>query len=133
MTCETDLLFVYGTLRQGAGHPSHHLLEKGAKLIGRVRISGHLYEVKGYPGAVWSDTGNGQVVGELYQLLEADSLLATLDDYEEAGMNYPEPREYRCCRITVEREDKTKVIAWCYLYNRPTTGLRLIASGDWCG
>ncbi|OEU75677.1 MAG: hypothetical protein BA869_02845 [Desulfuromonadales bacterium C00003107] len=133
MIGETDLLFVYGTLRQGAGHPSHRLLEKGAKLVGRGHMRGQLYEVKGYPGAICSDRDDGQVVGELYRLLEADSLLATLDVYEEAGEDYPEPREYQRCRVTVEREDKTKVVAWCYLYNRPAVGLRLIASGDWCG
>ena len=133
MTCETTLLFVYGTLRQGAGHSAHHLLKKGAKLVGRGHMRGRLYEINGYPGAVWSEAGDEQVIGELYQLLEADSLLATLDDYEEAGENYPEPREYRRFRVTVELENKTKVGAWCYLYNRPTAGLKLIASGDWCG
>jgi gamma-glutamylcyclotransferase (GGCT)/AIG2-like uncharacterized protein YtfP len=130
---ESNFLFVYGTLREGAGHSAHRLLEKGAKLIGRAHMSGRLYEVDGYPGAVWSEAGDDQVVGELYQLLEADPLLATLDDYEEAGENYPEPREYQRCRVTVEREDKTKVDAWCYLYNRPTSGLKRITSGDWCG
>lgn len=133
MTCETTLLFVYGTLRQGAGHSAHCLLEKGTKLVGRGRMRGRLYEIDGYPGAVWSDSDDGQVVGELYRLLEADSLLATLDGYEEAGEDYPEPREYRRFRVTVELENKTKVGAWCYLYNRPTAGLKLIASGDWCG
>lgn len=133
MTCETKFLFVYGTLRQGAGHPAHRLLKKGAKRIGRGHIMGRLYEIDGYPGVVLSDADDEQVVGELYQLLEADSLLATLDDYEEAGGNYPEPQEYQRTRVSVELEDKRKVVAWCYLYNRPTTGLKLIASGDWCG
>ncbi|APG28498.1 hypothetical protein A7E78_12000 [Syntrophotalea acetylenivorans] len=132
MTCETTLLFVYGTLRQGADHSAHQLLKREAKLIARGYMRGRLYEIDDYPGAVWSEAGNDQVVGELYQLLEADSLLETLDDYEEAGENYPEPREYKRCRVTVEREDKTKVVAWCYLYNRPTAGLRSVVSGDWC-
>jgi len=133
MTEETDLLFVYGTLRKDADHPSHCLLKKGAKLIGKACMIGRLYEINGYPGAVRSDSGEEQVGGELYQLIETDSLLARLDDYEETGGNYPEPQEYRRDLVTVEREDKTKVIAWCYLYNRSTAGLRLIASGVWCG
>lgn len=132
MIGETDLLFVYGTLRQDADHPAHRLLEKETQFIGPAHMNGRLYEVDGYPGAVCSDSSTEQVLGELYQLLEVDSLLVTLDDYEEVGKNYSALQEYRRCRITVEREDKTRVIAWCYLYNRPTAGLRPIASGDWC-
>lgn len=132
MTRETTLLFVYGTLRQGADHPAHRLLEKRAKLIGRAHMNGRLYEIDGYPGAMLSDAGDEQIIGELYQLLETDSLLATLDDYEEAGEKHPEPREYLRCQVTVELEDKTRVIAWCYLYNRQTIGRKRITSGDWC-
>jgi gamma-glutamylcyclotransferase (GGCT)/AIG2-like uncharacterized protein YtfP len=132
MIHETALLFVYGTLREGADHSILRLLRKGSKRIGPARMRGHLYEVDGYPGAVWSETADEQVIGELYQLRQADSLLATLDDYEEAGENYPQPREYRRCQVTVELEDKTKEVAWCYLYNRPTAGLQRIPSGDWC-
>lgn len=132
MSDEPDLLFVYGTLRKDANHPSHRLLENGTTGIGRGHINGRLYEINGYPGAVRSDNGEEQVFGELYRLRKTDSLLARLDDYEEAGDKYPEPQEYRRDLVTVTREDKTKVIAWCYLYNRPTTGLRQVTSGDWC-
>lgn len=132
MTSEPVYLFVYGTLRQTAGHPSHRLLADGAQLIGRARMKGRMYEIDGYPGAVPSASGNERVTGELYRLFEPAGALAALDDYEEAGEGYPQPREYRRCRITVELENGTELVAWCYLYNRPTAGLRLISSGDWC-
>ena len=133
MTSEPAYLFVYGTLRRDAGHPSHGLLAQGAQLIGLARMTGRLYEVADYPGAVFSAGEGEQVVGELYRLLEPEVVLPALDDYEEAGEVYPQPREYRREWTTVEMENGIKVEAWCYLYNRPTAGLRRIPGGDWCG
>ncbi len=132
MTSESPYLFVYGTLRQASDHSSHGLLEEGAQLIGPARLKGRLYEIDGYPGVVPADSEAEQVAGELYRLLEPAVVLAALDDYEEAGEGYPQPREYRRCRITVELENGTELVAWCYLYNRPTAGLRWIPGGDWC-
>lgn len=132
MTGEPAYLFVYGTLRRDAWHHSHALLERAA-LIGKAHMQGRLYEIDGYPGAVPSSEAGEQVAGELYRLPEAEAVLAALDDYEEAGKKYPAPQEYLRCRVTVELEDGTAVTAWCYLYNRPTAGLRLIPGGDWCG
>lgn len=133
MSTEPVYLFVYGTLRRAAGHTAHGLLESAAKRSGRARMSGRLYEIDGYPGAVFSEAEGGQVVGELYRLMKPAVVLVTLDDYEETGEQYPPPQEYRRCRVTVEREGGTEVVAWCYLYNRPTAGLRLIPDGNWCG
>jgi gamma-glutamylcyclotransferase (GGCT)/AIG2-like uncharacterized protein YtfP len=133
MTEKLRFLFVYGTLRQGAGHSAHSLLENKAERIGQARMRGRLYEVDGYPGAVLADDGADRVIGELYRLLTPQAVLKALDDYEEAGEDYPEPREYRRCRVTVKQADGAELLAWCYLYNRPTVGLRLIESGDWCG
>lgn len=133
MTSEPTYLFVYGTLRRDAGHPSHGLLAEGAELLGTAHIHGRLYEIDGYPGAVPADSEAEQVVGELYRLLKPAAVLAALDDYEEAGELYPEPREYKRCRVSVKLEGGEEMVAWCYLYNRPTAGLRLIAGGDWRG
>ena len=133
MTSEPVYLFVYGTLRRGAGHPSHSLLTGGTELVGRGHMNGLLYEVDGYPGAVSSYVEGEYVVGEIYRLLEPEAVLAALDDYEEAGESYAEPREYRRDRVMVKLEDGKEMVAWCYLYNRPTAGLRLIPGGDWCG
>ncbi|MEZ4483609.1 MAG: gamma-glutamylcyclotransferase family protein [Syntrophotaleaceae bacterium] len=132
MRAEPAHLFVYGTLRKAASHSCHGLLASGARLVGQARMQGRLYEIDGYPGAVPSSKAGEQVAGELYRLLEPEAVLAALDDYEEAGKEYPAPQEYLRCRVTVTREDGTEVVAWCYLYNRPTAELQLISSGDWC-
>jgi gamma-glutamylcyclotransferase (GGCT)/AIG2-like uncharacterized protein YtfP len=132
MTAETPYLFVYGTLRKAAGHPSHRLLEDGAQLVGLAHMKGRMFEIDGYPGVVPSDPSCGQVLGELYRLREPAVVLEALDDYEEAGENYPQPQEYLRCQVNVKLENGTEVVAWCYLYNRPTAGLRLIPGGNWC-
>ncbi len=132
MTATTDCLFVYGTLRPDCRHPAHRLLATGAERIGGGWLRGRLYEVSGYPGAVLSDDPGDLVAGDLYRLTDPAAILARLDDYEEAAEHFPPPREYRRCRVKVRLNDGWSVIAWVYLYNRPTENLRPIPGGDYC-
>ena len=104
-------LFVYGTLRRSVAHPMHALLRVAA-----------------YPGIVL-DAGAGWVWGELYHLREP-GVLEQLDAYEGAGPQDPEPREYRRIRALVERLDGEELEAWIYEYGWPTTGIPIIASGN---
>lgn len=95
---------------------------------------GRLYEVDGYPGLVLGNSqNNGKVYGELYRLLNPQQVLNALDDYEECSSHFPKPHEYVRKQIPVNCLDSNKIVlAWVYLYNRPTTGLHLIPSGDYC-
>jgi gamma-glutamylcyclotransferase (GGCT)/AIG2-like uncharacterized protein YtfP len=130
-----ELLFVYGTLRQGAEHPMHTLLAEHASLIGKARLQGRLYAVDGYPALVLSDSQDEQVEGELYRL-HGPGILTALDDYEECSDRFTEPREYRRARIPVTLDDGYTVSAWAYLYNRSLAGLERIDCGDylaWAG
>lgn len=126
----TRYLFVYGTLRQHANHPMHQLLAAHAKFFAIARYQASLYLVSYYPGAVPSSNTADQVVGELYQLVQSELILPQLDHYEECGPGFTEPQEYRreLQRVTLENGDI--VSAWVYIYNRETSGLRQIQSGD---
>lgn len=129
------LLFVYGTLRRGAGHPRNALLEKHATLIGDGHLQARLYEVDGYPAAIPSDTADEHVKGELYRL-DDPGILATLDDYEECSASFPAPREYRREHVAITLENGDNRTAWAYLYNRSVDGLQHIDCGDylaWAG
>ena len=133
-----DHLFVYGTLRQGSGHPLARLLATHARYVGRARFAGRLFELGSYP-AVVPAPGGGEVVGELYRLIAPEMLLSLLDRYEgcneghnEGPGSVPDPRaEYRRERRPVRLDDGTARDAWIYLYNRPTEGLRPIPHGDY--
>ena len=146
-------LFVYGTLRQGAGHPMHRLLSAGAEpaaeAMGRATYAGRLFDLGRYPGAVPDPTGNWQVTGELYRLRQPESVLEALDQYEGCAPHSPQPHEYRRAMQTVRLANLPKgeathqqdeaVQAWVYIYNAPLdflldtlrSGARQIESGDY--
>lgn len=116
-----ELLFVYGTLLSGAGHPMHQVLARGAALVGGAVFRGRLYKVAHYPGAVVSRAPGDRVHGEVYRLRDPAATLAVLDEYEDAAF---ERRE-----VDVLANGET-IRAWIYLYRRPTRGLARIASGN---
>lgn len=126
----TNLLFVYGTLRRACAYPMHAVLAADSRYVGSARYQGKLYRVSHYPAVVPSDNPAQQVVGELYQLLRPEQTLAELDIYEECSAEFAEPHEYRRELQQVKLENGESVSAWVYLYNRDTSGLKLIASGD---
>ena len=123
-------LFVYGTLRQGAGSGMHRWLARRAQYVASATFPGRLYRLDGYPGAVPSDAPGALVHGEVYRLCDPDPVLAHLDRYEECGPGAPEPTEFvrRMCDVWLH--DSATVPAWIYLYNRRTDNLQPIPSGD---
>lgn len=122
-------LFVYGTLRRSAAHPMHEVLRANASLVGPARARGVLYRVGCYPGMVLDDMA-GWVTGELYYLHNVE-VLASLDDYEGAGPDDPEPREFRRIEALVEPSGADPRRAWLYVYGWSTKGLAVIGSGDY--
>ena len=123
------MLFVYGTLRQGSGHPMARLMQQHARLIGAGSFRGKLFLVDHYPGVVPSDDPNDRVLGEVYELTRARWLLALLDEYEGYRPQSPECDFVR--RVApVTLADGATLAAWIYVYTRPTLRLRRIYSGD---
>lgn len=114
-----DLLFVYGTLRPGAGGAGAERLARESRQVGAAWVRGELLAVGRYPGLV---PGTGEVRGELVRLGSPASTLAWLDDYEGAL--------FRRERRTVRLAGGGCVEAWCYRYTGPATGLSRITGGD---
>jgi gamma-glutamylcyclotransferase (GGCT)/AIG2-like uncharacterized protein YtfP len=125
-----DTIFVYGTLRRDANSEMHQLLAKYAEFVDDATYQGKLYKVDYYPGAVPSDDPNDMVQGEVYLLHQADVTLPLLDQYEEFGPEFPEPNEYIRLKQTVALKNGLTVMAWVYVYNRPTESLGLIESAN---
>lgn len=140
MTAPTDCdyLFVYGTLRRGGRSDMHRLLAASARYVGLGSVQGELYLVSTYPGLVPSSDASARVRGELYQLVEAqgprNALLDGLDRYEDYNPRSPETSLYirECRNVEIEEESggTRAVAAWVYRFNRSTTTLRRILSGD---
>ncbi len=112
----SELLFVYGTLKQG--HVSHYMLH-GAVGIQAYAPDIVLYRGPGYPLA---KDGNGKVYGELYKVDEA--ILRDLDEYEEA------PGIYVRVQRSIVLDTGELVPAWIYLSHK-TGAYPVIESGIW--
>jgi gamma-glutamylcyclotransferase (GGCT)/AIG2-like uncharacterized protein YtfP len=123
-------LFVYGTLRRAAGSRMHHFLARHADFVGEGVCPGRLYRVACYPGLVAAADPTHLVQGEIYRLREPEVVLPRLDEYEGCGPGSPEPALYLRRKETVTLGQGGELLAWVYVYNRPTDGLELIVSGD---
>lgn len=119
---KTSYLFVYGTLR-ASRHPVRLFLAEHAQLVGPGKFRGKLYDLGRYPGAVASQKASDRVIGEVYALRDVGRTLSALDRYEGA--------KFLRQKVVITLIDGRKVISWIYLYRRETTGLKLIASGDY--
>lgn len=111
---QSELLFVYGTLRSDSGHPMHEVLARGAVLVGRGRVEGAIVDLGEYPGLVLERAGT--VDGELWRVRDA-SLWATLDAYEGIGPDAEVPESYERVRVAVALDDGTRVTAWTYAWS----------------
>ena len=125
-----EYLFVYGTLRKDANTAMHRLLAQYADYIGTASYQGRLYKVAHYPGVVPSENPVHQTKGEVYALRELKQILPKLDEYEECGPGFAEPTEYIREKQEVVLSNGQTLIAWIYIYQRPTDHLSEITSGD---
>jgi gamma-glutamylcyclotransferase (GGCT)/AIG2-like uncharacterized protein YtfP len=116
------LLFVYGTLRAGSGHPMHRRLRAEADLVGAGTFRGRLYDLGAFPGAIASTSNRDRIRGEIYRLREPARTFGALDAYED--------KAFRRVRAIVRGEDGGRRLCWIYLYGRRLTRFPIIASGD---
>ncbi len=123
------LIFVYGTLRQGAGPAHVHLLQY-AEYIAHGFVPGRLYDLGDYPGLVPPDCNYDIVRGEVYQLFWPEALRA-LDCYEGCSESDPIPHEYRREVVQVHLETGDRCRAWAYWYQGPIDQPTRIDSGDY--
>jgi gamma-glutamylaminecyclotransferase len=117
----SDLVFVYGTLRQG--ERNHGLLETAkAPFLGPAILpQATLYTHGDIPFIVSSSTGG--VVGEVYQVDK--KLLKRLDWLEQ------HPDLYRRKLVKILREFQNPLEVWVYWWPRKTKGMKRIVGGDW--
>ncbi len=133
MNGNSELVFVYGTLRVGASN--HHRM-KGAEWVGTGVVRGKLYQVSWYPGLVPDDQG-GEVIGDVY--LVGSGLLGELDSFEGVPDGELRGEEYERRKVGVEwkspprsRHDETsQVEAWAWVWHGPIADLTEVPTGDW--
>src|SRR6476660_7857534 len=120
-----ELLAVYGTLMSGQSYDGRPDVETMMRPLGPCRIPGVLYSEGDYP---WLVDGEGQVSGELYEVLDPERSFAILDAYENEGRHTAEgDGQYVRRRITLL---EPLVDAWVYLWDGAERG-EPISDGDW--
>jgi gamma-glutamylcyclotransferase (GGCT)/AIG2-like uncharacterized protein YtfP len=124
-----ELAFFYGTLMTGFDRRRRAGIESKLRYVGRGWIQAALFDLGIYPAAIPSS--EGRVWGEVYEMLEPDSVLAVLDEIEGYTPDDPNRSLYTRERVLATLEDGRTVDVWVYFYNAPLGQAPLIASGDY--
>lgn len=127
MESDCKYLFVYGTLlSHNNGYAS--LLKNNSRFIAEGSLSGLLFDIGEYPGALYNPAATERIYGDVLLLNNGTDVLTSLDDYEGYGHNQSQPNEFIRSVLPVYT---TLGIINCqvYLYNLPVTGYRQITSG----
>jgi len=122
-------LFVYGTLRRGASADLSLQYPDSVRWVRCGWVHGQLFRVTYYPGLVLQASGN-RVMGDLFELINPDVMLACLDDFEGCSERYPTPHEYRRQLTDIFCDAGPPHKAWVYVYHHATHGLGTISSGN---
>ncbi len=118
---DLKLLFVYGTLKTGCSNKYADLLHASADFMGRATLTGRLYRIAEYPGAVLSEDPTERVHGEVFELHDPGTLLEELDAYEGST--------YQRVWCAIEMEGGEQATAWVYAYSESIDGKERIDSG----
>jgi gamma-glutamylcyclotransferase (GGCT)/AIG2-like uncharacterized protein YtfP len=125
----TDLVFFYGTLMSGFQRPGRARLDRVLTPVGRGWINAVLFDLGIYPAAI--PASDSRVWGEVHQMLDADSVLSTLDEIEGYSAARPDKSLYTREQVPVTFEDGRVAPVWAYFYNAPLGRAERIDSGDY--
>lgn len=128
---ESEYLFVYGTLLKDFDSYMSKFLNNNSEFIGSGYFHGKLFEISWYPGAVLSSNPIDKVYGHIFKILNKDKTFQILDDYEGIGETGEHTNEYTRTLIDAFIESNEILKTWVYIYNGPTTHLKLITSGNY--
>lgn len=123
---DTDLVFVYGVLREGLGHPGRELVETYGTFRSMATIEARLYDVDGRPALV-VEQDDTESLGEVHELDPVEEGLAALDHI----MGLHDEGPYRRVARHVEMETGGEQVAWVYGWAAPLRGANPVLSGDW--
>ena len=125
----TEFVFFYGTLMAGFDRRRRAGIDSKLTYRGRGSIRAALFDLGIYPAAV--PAPEGDVWGEVYEMVDPEAVLAALDDIEGYRPDDPDKSLYARARAHVRMPDGSAEQAWVYFYNAPLGRAPRIASGDY--
>jgi gamma-glutamylcyclotransferase (GGCT)/AIG2-like uncharacterized protein YtfP len=124
-----NLVFFYGTLMAGFDRRRRAGIDSKLTYLGRGGIRAALFDLGIYPAAV--PASEGHVWGEVYEMTDAPTVLAALDDIEGYSADDPDRSLYVRQQTDVRLPDGRVAPAWVYFYNAPLGQAPRILSGDY--
>ncbi len=124
-----ELVFFYGTLMAGFDRRRRAGIDDKLRYIGRGAIQGALFDLGLYPALVAAS--DGRVWGEVYEMADAPTVLAALDDIEGYRHDDPDRSLYTRAQTEVTLPGGDHASAWVYFYNAPLGKAQRIPSGDY--
>ena len=127
----TDYLFLYGTLLPDYAAEEAADIVRLFKHIGSAYVTGRLYDLGDYPGAILDQSSETSICGELVALPQGHNLIEELDRYEEFDPSNPEGSLFIRKRTNVILASGETVPAWIYVYNRDPGNAPVVRGGDY--
>ncbi len=124
-------LFVYGTLMAGLDSGPGQLLATNAAFVSEGWLHGFLYDLGKYPGAIYDPKAESKVLGHIYLLPNAPSILAFLDQYEGYDARFAAQCEYLRTTCPVNTNGEETLNCQVYTYQGSITEKKLIPSGNY--
>jgi len=129
----TDYLFVYGTLRPGLAPAEIAPAVQKLRLVGEGFVSGSLYDLGDYPGAILDPSSQRKIFGTVFELPEDSSLVTQFDEYEGFDPNAPAESLFLRTSHPVSVASGAILTCWVYVYNRKPETRRILQSGRYTG
>ena len=126
-------IFVYGTLMDSIIKDALPKIDLHIRKKENGKINARLFDLGEYSGAKPTTTKSKEVFGKIYEVdpKHFDSVLVTLDDYEEYNPNKKQASLYIRKITPVITQDGSLSLAWVYWYNKPINRKSEIETGDY--
>lgn len=126
-------IFVYGTLMDSIIKDALPKIDLHIRKRKNGKINARLFDLGEYPGAKPTTIKSKEVFGKIYEVdpEHFNSVLITLDDYEEYNPNKKQESLYIRKITPVITEDGSLSQAWVYWYNKPINKKNEIEAGDY--
>jgi gamma-glutamylcyclotransferase (GGCT)/AIG2-like uncharacterized protein YtfP len=126
-----DYLFVYGTLSPDRAPPHLRDIISRMKPVAAGSMSGHVYDLGDFPGAIYDRASGSRVLGQVFELPEDIDALKRIDAYEECIPDDAKASLFVRDQRPVDLQDGTRLQCWVYLYNRDPGRSPIVPSGDY--
>lgn len=126
-----DYLFIYGTLLPEYAPNEIADTVRRLSYVGPAYVHGRLYDLGEYPGVILDASSQTKISGHLFRLPQDQSVLKSLDSYEEFEPGNLEESLFVRKQTTVTLDEGRAIQCWIYVYNRDPGAAPLVLSGDY--